>query len=184
MRSRNNYLKSKKSACVATKKAISPELAPSQVELIEIEPDVDLGETFIQSSSLSMLVVTDSHNNSAFVKKEDFEETGLLSTFNDDGNTKTNKIITSILTPSFLLGPGDSPFPNLGSGVSCGSTYNPSCNYNTNRAKLLNTGWRLPCLDPGLLTQVQCSVHRQHRHNRWSDCLKIHASSLDHTAQP
>ena len=166
MRSRNNYLKSKKSACVATKKALSSESAPSQIELVEIEPDVDLGETICPSSSLSMLVVTDSHNNSKFVKKEDFEETGLLSTFNDDGNAKTNKNMTSILTPSLLLGPGDSPFPNLGSGVSCGSTYNPSCNYNTNRAKLLNTGWRLPCLDPGLPVQVRCSAHRQHRHRR------------------
>jgi hypothetical protein len=154
LRSRNNYLKSKKSAFVATKKAISSEPAPSQVEQDEVGADKELGETFCESNSLSMLVVTDSHHNSKVVKEEDFEETGLLSAFNDDGTSKKNKSVSSILTPLLFLGSGDSPFPNLGSGVSCGSTYNASCNYNTNRAKLNNTGWRLPCMDPSLLSQV------------------------------
>ena len=154
LRSRNNYLKSKKSAFVTTKKALSCEPAPSQVGQDEVGANIELGETFYEPNSLTMLEVTDSHHNSKSVKEEDFEETRLLSAFNDDGNSKTNKSGSSILTPLLFLGSGESPFPNLGSGVSCGSTYNASCNYNTNRAKLNNTGWRLPCMDPSLLSQV------------------------------
>jgi hypothetical protein len=129
LRGRNNYLKSKKGSSVATNAKIETalELAlPAKAEKEFPEPDLESESHFLESSSLDMLVVSDNFNTDIPYLE------AVLEPFQESRGENVSRSPFDFLSAS-------SPFPNIGPGVSCSSTYNSACNYNTNKKTDLNT---------------------------------------------
>lgn len=132
LRGRNNYLKSKKGSSVATNTKTEPALepAPTAKNVKEVPgPDLESESNFLESSSLDMLVVSDSFSTDIPYLE------AALEPFQESRGENVSRSPFDFLSAS-------SPFPNIGPGVSCSSTYNSACNYNTNKKTELNTEMR------------------------------------------
>jgi hypothetical protein len=138
LRGRNNYLKSKKGSSVAsnantntntkTEPILEPTL-PTKNDKEFPEPDLESDSQFLESSSLDMLVVSDNFNTDIPYLE------AVLEPFQESRGENGSRSPFDFLSAS-------SPFPNIGPGVSCSSTYNSACNYNTNKKTDLNTEMR------------------------------------------
>ena len=141
MRGRNNYLRTKKGGGIVPKKETNnahtrlptTHKEPEQEHISDFEVDQEVerdlerilgpssADRILGSSSTNVLVETVESEEAPYFSSSEESGKEVLSFDNTDGYSPFDFLRTQ------------SPFPNIGSGLTCSSTYNSACNLYTSK---------------------------------------------------